>query len=90
MLVFASYGVEEDKKLRLNDFAVDIMTENGGYVYTVKWWNQDAIESTQYYMTLPYSAKDKMVKANFECDNPVYFDGIEIENGSILPNLHIL
>lgn len=86
MLVFISYAVEEDKKLRLNDFAVDIMTENGGYVYTVKWWNQDAIESTQYYLTLPYSAKDKMVKANFECDNPVYFDGIEIENGSILPN----
>lgn len=87
LLFLTSYAIEEDKRLKLEDFAVDVTTASGEYVYTIKWWKQDAVESTQYYITLPYSAKDKMVRANFECDNQVLFDGVEIKSGSVLPML---
>lgn len=87
LLFLTSYAIEEDKRLKLEDFAVDVATESGEFVYTIKWWEQEAVESTQYYITLPYHARDKEVRANFQCDNAVFFDGVEIENGSVLAPL---
>lgn len=75
------------KEHGLEKFGFDIATEDGSYTYTVNWWQQMFPNEMEYYITIPYSAKNRDVNANFVSDDEVYFNGARIENGQLLSNL---
>lgn len=72
----------------LETFGVCITTETKDYTYTVNWWQkQEAPVENEYYITVPYSARNQILTASFNGKGSVLLNGKMIANGSELNSL---
>ncbi len=72
----------------LERFGVRVSNESNSYTYTVNWWQkQESPIEKEYYMTLPYWAKNQQMAVDFESDEEVYLNGNQVKNGSIIAAL---
>ena len=53
----------------------------------IKWLQKENAQQNEYYLILPYFAKDRQVKVNFLSGNDVFLDGVKLKNGMRLPEL---
>ena len=77
----------EAEGIELESFGVDVTTGDEEFTYTVKWWRQDGIEGRECYITIPYDAKGKALKANYVSGSDVWLNGILVNNGEVIPQL---
>lgn len=76
---FQSYATASD----IQNFGIEIYTKTEDYICTVNWWQkQESPQQNEYYITLPYAAKEQTLKAVFKENGIAYLNGKEIENGS--------
>lgn len=87
ILMWAQNICAEAEGAGLESFGADITTDDGNLTYTVKWWRQDGFEGNDYYMTLPYDARETSVRIRMESHDDVYLDGVKISEGDELPQL---
>lgn len=71
----------------LDSFAVEIATAENDFTCFIKWWQKENAQQNEYYLTLPYFAKDRQVKVRFLSGNDVLLDGMKLKNGMRLPEL---
>ena len=71
----------------LDSFWVEVATEENDFTCLIKWWQKENAQQNEYYLTLPYFAKDRQVKVNFLSGNDVFLDGVKLRNGVRLPEL---
>lgn len=87
LLLTDSYVFAKEDGLRT--FGVNIKTEFKDFTYTVNWWQkQEAPVENEYYITIPYAAKNQNLTADFISSEDVYLNGRKIDRGSSLDNLH--
>ena len=71
----------------LDSFAVEVATAENDFTCFIKWWQKENAQQNEYYLTLPYFAKDRQVKVRFLSGNDVLLDGMKLKNGMRLPEL---
>ncbi len=71
------------KENGLKTFGVCISDESNGYTYTVNWWQKQEVPvENEYYITIPHSAKEQQLTADFVSNGDVFLNGKRIVNGS--------
>lgn len=88
ILFFATNNLDvQAEKLGIENLRVEITTKDDTFSYSIKCWQRLDSQSNEYYITLPYSAKNKPIKLYFEGPNIVYLDGEAVQNGMELDSL---
>lgn len=65
----------------LDSFGVEVTTKEDDFTCTVKWWKKENSQENEYYITIPYFAKNEPVKVEFISGSDVYLDGLKLKNG---------
>lgn len=83
LLVIFSYKNAEKapKSEYLESFGVQITTREDNFTCNVSWWQKEESSENEYYLTIPYFAKNGTVKANFVSGSDVYLNGEKLKNG---------
>ena len=82
LLLFMEFPVLA-KESGLKTFGVHVTDESNDYTYAVNWWKkQEAPVENEYYITIPYSAKEQQFTADFVSSGDVLLNGERIVNGS--------
>ena len=72
----------------LKTFSVYVTNESGDYTYAINWWQkQEAPIEKEYYMTLPYGARNQQMTVDFESSEDVYLDGKRVKHDSLVDAL---
>ena len=82
LLLFMEFPVLA-KESGLKTFGVHVTDESNDYTYAVNWWQkQETPVENEYYITIPYSAKEQQFTADFVSSGDVLLNGERIVNGS--------